>query len=77
MVERNDSTRKCLTKLRQTKVLKGIDFLQIQDQDEMGDPRSFWIGEINSLNVSSGLEKVDEGHIHSRTRFITTSRDAH
>ena len=55
----------------QTKVLKGID-LQIQDQDDVVILGPSGSGKSTLLNVLSGLEKVDEGHVHSRTRFITT-----
>ena len=59
----------------QTKVLKGIE-LQIQDQDDVVILGPSGSGKSTFLNVLSGLEKVDEGHILIQGQDLSQLTDA-
>ena len=59
----------------QTKVLKGID-LQIQDQDDVVILGPSGSGKSILLNVLSGLDKVDEGHILIQGQDLSQLTDA-
>lgn len=59
----------------QTKVLKGID-LQIQDQDDVVILGPSGSGKSILLNVLSGLDKVDEGHILVQGQDLSQLTDA-
>lgn len=59
----------------QTKVLKVID-LQIQDQDDVVILDPSGSGKSILLNVLSGLDKVDEGHILIQGQDLSQLTDA-